>query len=213
MKEIKHYDQYYLQMYADSVALLNQVDASKYLDFVFSVNYKQWYEGCMGLESYEVNILPANIPQFSSFEDGVYNVVTIIRQMGDFGPGYEKVGRYLLEKGKKPLAYFKYGENHSKVAQQLGLLKTKKEGKQTQVFLSEVGKIYESLDEVKRREYVNKHILKIPIIHKLVSKRNGIDIYEELKIYLSESTAKRRTSNVRKIMKIVNAVYGELNID
>lgn len=209
MEEIKHVNQGYLQMDADDVAQLDQENAIKYLEFVFSVNYKEWYEECMGLESYKLKILPANIPQFSCFEDGAFKVITIIRQMGDFGPGYEKVGRYLLEKGKNPLAYFKYGENHSKLAMQLGLLKTKKEGSHTQVFLSEVGKLYERTEEEKKQEYVNKHVLKIPIVNDLVSKKDEISIYEELKNYLSDSTAKRRTSNVKKIMNIVNVVYDD----
>lgn len=210
MEEIENVKHKYLQMDADDVAQLNQEDAIKYLNFVFSVNYKQWYEECMRLGPYKSRISPANIPQFSCFEDGVFNVITIIRQMGDFGPGYEKIGRYLLGNGKKSLAYYKYGENHTKLALQLGLLKSNIKGKQTQVFLSEVGKIYEYCEQGKKWEYINKHILKIPIIHDLVFNKHEIDIYEELKKYLSDSTSKRRTSNVKKLIRMINSVYGEL---
>lgn len=193
-----------------NVGLLEYDLARSYIDSVMLKTYIEWYATMAQARRMQMLINPANIPQFSDFDDGINNVITIIRQMGDFGPGYEQIGKYLLGKGKKPLAYVKYGENHAKLAQQLGLLKIKKEGRQGTIYLSEVGKIYEAFPKAKKMEYIKKQVLKIPIIHELTFYKNNIDIFEELSHYVAESTARRRTSNVKKIMGLVEDTYREI---
>jgi hypothetical protein len=192
------------------VGLLEYDAARSYIDSVMLKTYAEWYATLEQARRMQALITSANIPQFSDFNDGIINVITIIRQMGDFGPGYEQIGKYLLGKGKKPIAYLKYGENHAKLAQQLGLLKTKKEGRHVTIYLSEVGKIYEALPEDEKMKYIKKQVLKIPIIHELTFNKKDINIFEELSLYLAESTARRRTSNVKKIMELVEDTYREI---
>lgn len=198
---------------AENIRKYTVEEASKYVSHLMEMSYDEWFKylfdnyGC-------VEVTSITIPQFSNFEDGTTRVVSILRKLGDYGPEYEKIGRYLLEKGKKSHAYFKYGENHAKFSEQLGLLRTKKKGRKYNVFLSEVGKIFDGLSENEKEEFINKQILTIPIIHRLTYSNVEINIMDELKKYLSESTSKRRHSNVKKIMDRVRSAYGtETRID
>lgn len=181
--------------------------ASAYVNYLMEMTFDEWFIYLR--DNYgNVELTSITIPQFSNFEDGTVRLISLIRKLGDFGPEYEQIGRYLLEKGKKAHAYFKYGENHAKFSEQLGLLRTKKNGRKYNVYLSEIGKVYDAMTDEQKEEFVLKQVLIIPIIHRLVYSKQQMCILDELRVFLSESTAKRRHSNVKKIMDKVRAVYG-----
>ena len=194
---------------ADEIRKFTMNKALEYVNYLMDMSYDEWFLHLK--DNYgDVELTTITIPQFSNFEDGTVRVVSILRKLGDYGPEYEKIGRYLLENGKKSHAYFKYGENHAKFAEQLGLLRTTKNGRKYNVFLSEVGKIFDGMSDEQKDEFINKQVLIIPIIHNLVYSEKEIRILDELKIYLSDSTSKRRHSNVKKIMDRIRITYGSV---
>ena len=124
----------------------NENQAKGFVELVTTISRDEWFDILAKAHS-EKTVYAADIPQFSNFDVGTIQVVSLIRQLGDYGPTYEKIGRDLLGKGRNKVAYLKYGENHSKLAEQCGLLKVILEGRKKTVFLTEVGKCFDALDE------------------------------------------------------------------
>lgn len=147
-------------------------------------------------------IHPSNIPQYSSFEDGTFNIIKRLRMAGDIGPTFKELGEQFLGDNRKTGAYVKYGENHSKLARQYELVYFMRNGS-NKVFLTDIGKRIEKLNIDIQDDVLIKISLKIPIIQYCL-KHNAIESQEIEKVlnkYLSPTTALRRKSNVVKIVK------------
>lgn len=184
----------------------NRENAEAFIQKILKISYKEWFEELSS--NYVPRIIQVSeIPQFSNFYIGTVEVVSLLRRLGDYGPTFNKIGNDLLGRGRNKIAYLKYGENHAKLAEQLGLVKTEKDGRVIKVFLSEVGKIFDGLDGEEKTEYLNKVILLMPIIYNITFSSRKIVIKEELMKYLSTSTAIRRGSNVKALMKRVVETY------
>lgn len=153
-------------------------------------------------------ITAANIPQFSQFHDGIHNILKVLRQAGDYGPTYNEVGKYLTERGKQDGAYKKYGENHSKLAALLDLTYLERNGT-IQVYLTLLGKELEKLTVQQAEAIAAKLAIKIPVITEILKRAmvGRVAIVDVLKEYLSDTTARRRESNVRNIIKIIQEHY------
>jgi len=93
------------------------------------------------------SLVPFDVVQFSNFEDCTCKLVKVLYFSGNKGYSYEEVGGILLDAKRKNLALKKYGENHSKTANVLGLTKIIKINNKTQVFLTNLGIYYYSLDD------------------------------------------------------------------
>lgn len=143
-----------------------------------------------------------DIVQFSSFIDATRNICSKLESCGDQGLSYLEIGKLLLDDGapRNDMAYRKYGENHTKTAQELGL---------TQMlynvsYLTCIGKIFFDLTEneqislLRRLVLRNKYIMLLLII----SQKENTTLKSQMGI-LSESTQKRRLSNVTKLWKFI----------
>ncbi len=146
-------------------------------------------------------IISRNIPQFSQFYD-YENVVRIVMDSGEKDISFKMLG-YYLEGEKSPLALAKYGENHYKLASQLGLVTN---GKHRDV--TSIGKAYRLVPDDSERHMIGcKLCLRIPVIWKLIffACIGPVDATNFLQRYLAPSTALRRKSNIRKILRYIQS--------
>lgn len=135
------------------------------------------------------------IPQFSKLDD-VDKVVQIINDSYDASTISRQYIGYMINKNASELAQTKYGENHLKLAIMLGLVKEKP------YVVTSLGKEYLRLSVRDRHIVRDKLAMRIPMIQYLLvrSKNETIDGTEYMKSVLSEKTAIRRRSNVRKLI-------------
>lgn len=153
-----------------------------------------------------LSITIKDIPQFSQINDASFKLVDILTDSGDFGVSFNQLGFYLTKPGKKQGAYKKYGENHAKFAELLDLvLITKKSPRK--IYLTELGKLFYSLDSQSKNKVLVFQMLKLNIVRDIInhcSSDDSFSILDYLMQYVSESTAKRRLSNINVIFKFLN---------
>ena len=98
---------------------------------------------------------------------------------------------------RKDMAYIKYGENHLKTAEALGLLY---ELTRT-YFLSCIGTVYISLCEEDQKRLLTRLFLRNKLISRLIKVTNTSNIDARQFLYmLSDSTYIRRKSNLKCIL-------------
>jgi hypothetical protein len=155
------------------------------------------------------NITPANISQFSSFDE-VDNVINILADSRLEKLDWKTIGYFLGGKWKNDIAKQKYGENHYKLSMQLGLASATNNYK-----ISVLGEAYRRLpDDRSKKELKSKLILRVPIIQEALvrARTETINLTKEMSAYLSMSTVKRRRSNIRKLLKLLTDLNSsELN--
>lgn len=151
-------------------------------------------------EKYTSTVNASNVPQFSSYfkVNEIINLLVILTEDNEY-LNYTELGKYLLKKNKKDAAYTKYGENHGKLCNELQIsyIENRK------LIATPLAFYLFKLNEEKRKNILIKLSLKIPIIQYILikAKSNKISILEELSTILSESTARRRASNIIFIIK------------
>lgn len=151
-------------------------------------------------DSPSFQIKPADIPQFSSIEDCVYKVphLILVSQIEEIT--YGQMGYLLRTEPRTDIADLKYGENHAKVAAQLGLCFIQKH----KVYPSCLGVAFDNLSAKSKTAILPKLILFIPFIQNIfVNQMTSNDIDSQLSI-LSDSTRRRRLPNVWTLINKVN---------
>lgn len=146
-------------------------------------------------------ISKADICQFSDFEDCYSKCVSVLVMSNLKNVSWEKMGFLLRSKPRKKGADTKYGENHGKTACQLGLLIM---NLKHEFNVSELGYEFNKLSDDYKEQLKSKLCLYIPIIHNYFCSNKSEDLLKSYFSILSESTQKRRYSNVRKLINIVN---------
>lgn len=144
---------------------------------------------------------PQDIYQFSSLDDATSRFCSKLAEAGDEGLRYVDVGHILLDDGKerKSGALTKYGENHAKMAVDLGLAQNKSD----YIFLSCLGIVFNDFSEYKREEILKRLTLRNRFIQRLAIKsQRGLVFLEEEMSCLSESTIKRRIPNIRAVFNL-----------
>ncbi len=140
--------------------------------------------------------------QFSNIEDSTRNLCKLVRAENDPGLKHIAVGKILLNDGKlrNDAAYTKYGENHAKFAEDLGIMHSL----ESVFFLSCLGQILNDLDEVSFKKLLTRLILRLRVVQKLYldSLKGKVNLRECLSV-LSETTFIRRSSNVKTILKLL----------
>lgn len=154
-------------------------------------------EICEYIESIEQKpVTKHNIPQYSSYTNGTVELLRYLRMSGDYGPTFLEVGEHFLDNRHKQNAYIKYGENHSKLAEELGIVEIRKIGKK-RVFLTSVGRTIEKLDDVQKEDCIAKMAGMIPIVQEAIKLKitDAKELEALLKKYLSPVTCVRRRRN------------------
>ena len=143
-----------------------------------------------------------DVPQFSNLEDCVYKVPLLVKDCGIEELSYTQVGFMLRTKPRKDGADTKYGENQSKTAAQMGLCSIKN----AKIYPSSLGVSYCNLDKETQMNLLPKLILFIPYIYnQFATNAKYEDIIASVS-FLSQSTQKRRLTNIWSLINQVNKV-------
>ena len=152
--------------------------------------------------SERVRIESGDIFQFSDLDDGTTVFCEKMSRTDNPGMKFIDIGRLLLDDGKdrKDGALVKYGENHAKTAEMLGLsfelCKT--------YYLSGIGYIYVELSKEQQDRFLTRLVLRNKLITRLYqATKNGNVNMREFMYMHSDSTYVRRKSNVKKIINIL----------
>lgn len=159
-------------------------------DILFEIEQSQ--ETCETVSS-------SNISQFSDINMVDYVVQIVSDSVDEIN--YQYVG-YMINKNASPGAQTKYGENHLKMAIQMGLVSEKP------YKVTELGVLYLALSPEEKNNVKPKLFLRVPLIQKLLleSKTKKINAMQELRECLSEKTAIRRRSNIRKLLDEISKI-------
>lgn len=152
--------------------------------------------------SERTRIESGDVFQFSDLDDGTTVFCEKMKRTDNPGMKFIDIGRLLLDDGKerKEGALIKYGENHVKTAEMLGLsfelCKT--------YYLSGIGYIYAELSEEKQQRFLTRLVLRNKLVTRLyqASKNGNINMREFLYM-LSDSTYLRRRSNIKSVLNVL----------
>lgn len=142
---------------------------------------------------------PSDIPQFSSLDD-CWNVIDKLVRSGLDGVNYKKIGFFLRAYPKKEMADQKYGENHIKCAALMGLCVVNKGG-----WKNAFSYAYECLSDQAKKSLIAKLCLGIRLIRGYFIQGQSDIFLENALNCLSESTKKRRLSNIKLLIEIVKS--------
>ncbi len=143
-----------------------------------------------------------SIPQFSQWSD-VFKVLHIIADAPVDNLDREKIGYFLCPKSARSSAKLKYGENHHKLAIQLSLAV-----QQVKPELTELGQVINMVPDEKTKVLsISKLALRIPFIQQILieAQNKNVNGFEYLTRYLSPSTARRRRSSIKALLRLINA--------
>lgn len=145
-----------------------------------------------------------DIPQFSSLKDGTEGICEILNEKGDEGYKYVEIGVFLRSENmvRDVRADVKYGENHCKTAADFGLVQIRVGNV---CYLTCFGKIYHSLTEFEKRDYLARFVIRNRFINWLLCRAiNRPVLLEEEMSILKMSTIKRRKPNVKQYLGLLN---------
>lgn len=144
----------------------------------------------------------SDITQNSNIDDCHRDLCKAIIEQGNLGFDYLSLGMFLLNDGivRNDLAYRKYGENHVKSAQQLGLVFERK----GLWYLTSFGLVFKEIEQGLQSNFMARILLRNPFYANIVSdaSMHQIQISSYLES-LSESTRIRRIPSVRKMLNII----------
>jgi hypothetical protein len=183
-------------------------------DFIFPVRQVEEYVGELNStpivdyllyiekNSTVCSLSSRDIFQFSNIEDSTRNLCKLVKAENDPGLKHVAVGKILLNDGKprNDAAYTKYGENHAKFAEDLGIMHSLG----SIFFLSCLGQILNDLDDVSLKKLLTRLILRLRLVQKLYldSLKGKVNLRECLSV-LSETTFIRRSSNIKTVLKLL----------
>lgn len=200
--EFKFFYELMLDKYIDKSLNINQ-KIEIYLNDLNdnNLNYKNSQFYC----DLEKKLTSYQIPQFSDFQKGAYKLPILINENNNVGYTFTEIGKLLLGPGKKNGAYCKYGENHSKLAESLGLVYITSKPKY--VYLSDLGIKFINLSQNDKELFLKYQIYNMPLVKHIFNTcfTKSIDIVDFIIEVsgLSLSTAKRRSSNVKNLIEIL----------
>lgn len=141
--------------------------------------------------------------QYSTLEHAIVDVCNVLKFIGD-GLTFSELGKIII-KAKEDGACKKYGENHSKLAEEMSMVSLERIGV-TKVYLTSFGDFSVCLSSKDRMELIRRLSLRNYFVQDLIfqAKNNYIVSYMDMaQKTLSKSTAIRRKSNVRQIVDLI----------
>lgn len=144
-----------------------------------------------------------DIPQFSSLKDGTERICEILNANGDDGYKFAEMGVFFRPENmeRDVRADVKYGENHCKTAADFGLVQIRIGNV---CYLTCFGKIYNSLTEIEKRDYLARFVIRNRFVNWLLCRAvsRPVLLEEEMSI-LKTSTIKRRKPNVKQYLALL----------
>lgn len=147
-------------------------------------------------------IVSKDIFQFSDLYNATDKLCVKMNEANNPGLKFEDIGKILLDDGKerKSGAFVKYGENHAKTAEMLGLVF---ELYHT-YYLSGIGYVYIALSSEDKKKFLTRLILRNKLIMRIYqAQMNGKVNMREFLFMLAESTYTRRRPNVKAILDVL----------
>lgn len=148
-------------------------------------------------------ITSRDIPQFSDLSVALYDTPQKLHEQNARDLTYEQVGQLLWDSPRDIGADKKYGENHAKTAAQIGLTSVEN-GK---INITDFGRIFLSHNPAIQASLLPALWLKSPLFHNYYGSANGESTLSLDISVLSESTRKRRLSNIRTIINLIDNGY------
>ena len=174
-------------------------EVESYVRQILCVPVERFIQRDIELETTEV-ITPKDVFQFSSLEVITDHICCVLNEVGNPGVTFIQAGKMLLKDGiiRKDGAYIKYGENHLKTAEALGLLYDLAHT----YFVSCIGMVYYNFTEEERFKLTVRLFLRNKFIVRLLkaASKGKVDARQFLYM-LSDSTYIRRKSNIKCILR------------
>lgn len=149
-----------------------------------------------------------NIPQFSDAKDAYLRVPQILSMYKNKEMTFELMGYQLHNEddpdSKSDLALNKYGENHTKLACLVDLVRISKKGVKSNLELSILGNRFIKLSDEEKEDVFPKLCLRIPIIQHYFVTGKRMELLEKDFEVLSKETIKRRKSNVKMLIELID---------
>lgn len=174
-------------------------EVEDYVRQILCVPVEQFIQRDITMETAEA-ITPKDVFQFSTLEAGTDHICQVLSEAGNPGVTFIQAGKLLLDDGtqRKDMAYIKYGENHLKTAEALGLLY---ELTRT-YFVSCIGMIYLNLDTEDRKKLNVRLFLRNKFVARLIKATASANVDARQFLYmLSDATYIRRKSNIKCILR------------
>jgi hypothetical protein len=140
-----------------------------------------------------------DISQYSDFRDAYYTVPFNLANCGQKDVDYLKMGYLLREDKRKAVADKKYGENHIKMAAQLGLC----DFRGCRANRNALGDCFIKLEEAVRQEVLPKLCLYVPYIQNYFMNGADDDARERILSILSVTTQNRRRPNMNLLIETI----------
>ena len=150
-------------------------------------------------------VMAADVFQFSDFDDATINICRSICKVGNGGVKFIEVANLLLTDNvpRKDGALSKYGENHIKTAEAMGLA-FRNDSKT--YYLSAWGCVFAELSNDTQEKFLLRLIIRNKLITQLfIAANHGAFDLEAFLYDLSKSTYLRRRTNINRIIEWLNA--------
>lgn len=195
-----------LHLFDIQKGVMNDVRKYQVLDLVnqlINIPLKKYIQMLNSFSNVDKSIYPADIIQFSKFEDATVNLSKTLVLAGNSGFTWEEVGCYLLRKVESKNskgANIKYGANHLKTGMILGL--SSNEG--SKWYLTKLGYVFNELTVEQQDKLLTRLSLKTKLVSAVVydSMRKDVSVVKYINV-LSESTQIRRRSNIKKLFSLL----------
>lgn len=143
-----------------------------------------------------------DIPQFSNFNHAVYDTPVLVNEANHDGEflTFDRLGELLPgERADTLVAKKKYGENHAKTAELLGLITILPE-QTRKLQITPLGEVFINATAEEQDRILTRQLMRTAIVRDIYSKyelSGSFSITQYLENYLSHTTAVRRRPNVR----------------
>ena len=149
-------------------------------------------------------IMASDVFQFSDFDDATINICKCINSISNPGLRFKEVAKLLFTDGmpRKDAALSKYGENHIKTAESLGLAF---KDSHKNYYLSALGCVFSGLNKEMQTRLLTRLIIKNKLFTQLfISSLQGEFDLEAFLYDLSRSTYVRRRTNINRVIEFLN---------
>lgn len=165
------------------------------------------------ISNYNVHYLTSeDVLQYSDFTAATINICKTFKIFGDGGYRFIEIGKMLQNDGiiRNDMAYRKYGENHAKTAENIGLLQKI----DYTYYLSCLGYILEYLTQIEINNLIDRLIIRNKLVQRLIYRSfiDGKSSYSFECGFLKEKTAIRRKSNIKKLIMRVKLTTKKFKI-
>ncbi|MBO7184000.1 MAG: hypothetical protein J6V49_07690 [Bacteroidales bacterium] len=177
-------------------------DTLSYIHSVLEIPIESFIEHIENIKRQPITA--ADIFQFSNFENATKNLCAKIVCSENAGLKFLEIGKLLFDDGisRTDTAFRKYGENHIKMAEAVGL--AFKDG--TAYYLSPIGCVYDKLADTEQSKLMIRLILRNKLISQLFSVAlKGTFRLESFLYDIAESTYQRRKPNIKFVIDMLNA--------